>query len=437
MRFGQRSPGGTTGYAAPPAGSKTTVTVDGSSVAQTIDGFGVSVNSGAWHGGTVAPWLTNLVQEMGASIVRVVVEEMDAFSNGGTPYTSTFSSTTQYTNLWNTIGALNTAGLTSGVTISCMGQGPPWMGQPLGTSTATKNAWADAITQLVNYGLNTAGVQFGHIAPTNEPDLNQYEGVQMSPWSMYADCLNRLATQLDSMSISRSLKISGSETYDILGGAQTGFTAMQGQTTLMTRVSYGTAHNYGTSWGGFPAWIAGQGFNWWQTEVADFDQALTAVDNGASAVLRWDYVDSIYNHATRRGDAGLGNDIFPGYPSLVSWDGSTTYARRSDYYKWCHLCRHIRPGSQKIGLSTSGTITGRAFKHTANNTVTVVGSNSGGSSVTMAVQLANLSRPQWLSMYVTDGTHNFAKQADVRPANDGVFYVTAPANCTFTLTNSA
>jgi len=53
------------------------VTIDGVQTYQTIDGFGVDVNTGWWNGGEVTPAIGLLVDQLGATLFRAVIEEMD------------------------------------------------------------------------------------------------------------------------------------------------------------------------------------------------------------------------------------------------------------------------------------------------------------------------------------------------------------------------
>src|SRR5262245_34251179 len=57
--------------------SAATLNVDGSQQFQTIDGFGVNVNTGWWNNGEVKPAIDMLVDQLGANIFRAVIEESD------------------------------------------------------------------------------------------------------------------------------------------------------------------------------------------------------------------------------------------------------------------------------------------------------------------------------------------------------------------------
>ena len=51
--------------------------VDSSKQYQVIDGFGVNVNSLSWNGGELRPALDLLVDQLGATIFRVVIDNTD------------------------------------------------------------------------------------------------------------------------------------------------------------------------------------------------------------------------------------------------------------------------------------------------------------------------------------------------------------------------
>jgi hypothetical protein len=73
------------------------------------------------------------------------------------------------------------------------------------------------------------------------------------------------------------------------------------------------------------------------------------------------------------------------------------------YYGAKHYFRFVRPGAQRIGVSGGGSLQVSAYKHTANNTVTVVIINTGAAT---SVTIAGSGLPSQFYRHLTDATHN-------------------------------
>ena len=118
--------------------SEVTITIDGSAKYQTMDGFGVNINPAWWYNGNytdatvVQPAIDLLVDSLGATIYRAVIEEIDweEVNDDNDPnhfnwdyYNKVFSNT-RFTGVWNTLRYLNRKGITDGLVISFMGAAP-------------------------------------------------------------------------------------------------------------------------------------------------------------------------------------------------------------------------------------------------------------------------------------------------------------------------
>src|SRR5204862_4027067 len=112
------------------------LTIDGAQTFQTIDGFGVNVNSHSWNGGELAPALDMLNDQMGATLYRVVydMEDWESTNDNADPntpdwaYYNALYSDASFQELWGTLHYLNQKGVTGGITLSLMGRVPQWMG---------------------------------------------------------------------------------------------------------------------------------------------------------------------------------------------------------------------------------------------------------------------------------------------------------------------
>jgi hypothetical protein len=153
-----------------PASSQNLV-VDSSTQYQVIDGFGVNVNSLSWNGGELRPALDLLVDQLGATIFRVVFDNADweATNDNSDPnvfnwdyYNGVYTSA-KFEELWSTIAYLNQKGITSRLMLNFMGPVAGWMGGNRINQSA-EDEWVEMIASLLDYAINTRNLQIGLLA---------------------------------------------------------------------------------------------------------------------------------------------------------------------------------------------------------------------------------------------------------------------------------
>jgi hypothetical protein len=181
------------------------------------------------------------------------------------------------------------------------------------------------------------------------------------------------------------------------------------------------------------------------TELSIPEQIFTMIGQGAAAAMIWDAYDSVYNHAIIAGqyyNDGRGttppNDA-GNLPALMSYNsGSGTYAARAQFYQM-HTFRYVIPGSIRIGASESNSsLTVYAFRHAATGRVTIIGRNTGGSSITLSGAMSNVGSVGALQFYQTSISNNynsFTRGSDAA-VTGGAFIVTVAGNSYFTLTSA-
>ena len=112
--------------------------IDGAIKFQTMDGFGVNINPAWWYNGSytdakvVQPAIDLLVDSLGATIFRAVIEEIDweEVNDDNDPghfnwdYYNKIFSNVRFSGVWNTLRYLNHKGITDGLVISFMGAAP-------------------------------------------------------------------------------------------------------------------------------------------------------------------------------------------------------------------------------------------------------------------------------------------------------------------------
>ena len=293
-------------------GSGTALAINGAQTFQTMDGFGVNINSLSWKNGQLAPALDRLVDEVGAKTWRVVFDMMDWESTNdnadpNTPdwtYYNALYSNAKFQNLWGTLRYLNQKGITSGIMLSFMGRVPPWMGGPRITNTAAmEDEFVETVATLLYYARNTENVQFDLLDPLNEPDWDGFEGPQVDQWQ-YPRLLQKLSAKLDAMGLG-DLQIRRPQHRAVIStGVDTYLPQLFANSVVMSKLDHFGLHNYAGQTGGADARIKGSAYpqkNFWMTELSIPEQIFTMIGQGAAAAQIWDAYDSVYNHAILAG----------------------------------------------------------------------------------------------------------------------------------------
>lgn len=429
-----------------PAHAQVNLTVDGSQQFQVIDGFGVNVNVASWNNGELRPALDLLVDQLGATIWRVIIDNADweATNDNSDPnvfnwtyYNSVYTSV-KFEELWSTIAYLNQRGHSAGVMLNIMGPVASWMGGSR-INTSVEDEYVEMIASLVYYGRITRGLQIALLAPMNEPDWDGIEGPQVDQWQ-YARLMRKLAQKLDANGLS-AVRLVGPDTAQISTGLTNYMAEMMRDSVVMGKVDHIGLHNYAGDSGGADSAIKSSAYpnrNFWITEVVNIWDILTHLSQGPAAVLVWDAYDAVYNHAILAGRGTTPpNDVGNG-PPLIAYNTSTrTYTPRKGFYECAQLFKFVSPGARRIGATDSNSsLTVYAFQHPGTGRMTIVGRSTSGSSMTISGTLRNVPALSTLQVYRTNGSLNMERGTDVQVSN-GAFTLTVAANTMFTLTTDS
>jgi O-glycosyl hydrolase len=422
------------------------LTIDGSQQFQAIDGFGVNVNSASWNNGQLRPALDLLVDQLGATIFRVVIDNADwetANDNGDpqtfnwTAYNGIYTSP-KFEELWGTIAYLNQKGITQNLMLNIMGPVAAWMGGSRINPTA-EDEWVEMIASLTAYARNTRNLQFGLLSPMNEPDWDGIEGPQVDEFQ-YVRLIQKLSQKLDALALSGILLV-GPDTASVDRGVQAYFSAMVANATLMAKLAHFGLHNYAGYTAGAEQAIASSPYpskNFWMTEVSNIWDALPQLVQGAAATLVWDAFDSVYNHAILAGRGTIPPNDAGNGPALLAYNTATgIYTPRKAFFEHAQLFRYVVPGARRIAAADPhANLTVLAFHHATTHRLTIVGRNAGSGSLTIAGSLANLPAVSALQFYLTDASVNMQRMADV-PVSGNAFTFTVAGGSTFTLVSSS
>jgi O-glycosyl hydrolase len=422
------------------------LSVDGAQHFQTIDGFGVNVNSASWHNGELRPALDLLVDQLGATIFRVVIDNADWEDPNDNDDAHTFDepfytgvyTTPKFEALWSTMAYLNQKGITHNLMLNIMGPVATWMGGSQ-IHAAIEDEWVEMLASLVYYARTVRGLQFGLLSPMNEPDWDGYEGPQVDQFQ-YVRLMQKLSQKLDGLGLS-AIRLVGPDTASVDAGVQAYFPEMLANATLMAKLSHFGLHNYAGNTAGADEAIKRSAFptkNFWMTEVSNLWDALPEIAQGATATLVWDAYDSVYNHAILAGrgttppnDAGNG-------PALLAYDAMTgIYTPRKAFYEHVQLFKYVEPGALRIAATASNdALAVVAFQHPQTNRVTIVGRNSGSGDLTIDGSLANLPPIVSLQFSITDVSADAQRLTDI-PVSGNTFTLTVSPGATFTLTTAS
>jgi hypothetical protein len=178
-----------------------TIRIDGSRKFQHLEGLGVNINTAWWYKGdyrdsrVVQPAIDLLVDSLGATLFRAVIEEIDweAVNDNDDPdqfnwdyYNQVFSGP-RFQGVWKTLRYLNHKGIVDGLMLSFMGAPPAaapltpkdkqksWMGNTdYSISPDKEDEFVETLAAFLYYARNTAKIRFSLVSPMNETDVVSY-----------------------------------------------------------------------------------------------------------------------------------------------------------------------------------------------------------------------------------------------------------------------
>ncbi len=466
-----------------PAGHSGTISmnlnIDASSTYQTIDGFGVNINPAWWYNGEyhdakiVRPAIDMLVDSLGATIYRAVIEEIDweVVNDDKDPdhfnwaYYNTVFSNERFQGVWNTLRYLNQKGITNDLMISFMGSAPAapplekpdqkrsWMG---GTDYSIKPGMEDELVETIAaflyYMRNTEKIQFSLVSPMNETDVTSLskspehpegfvEGPNISDPVQYVRIVKKLAARLDAIGMSDIRFVAPDAASDKLFRGI--LEEMVKDTCLMGKMACWGVHQYGNDASNY--WnIINQPSNmnksFWVTETAGIRNLLGQLDDDARAYIFWDGYDCVYQHGRRNGYGSVPpNDwVFwfgPGEGKpLIRFDSAAgDWKPRKQFYQFAQVMRFIRPGAIRIGVTgADSNLTAFAFRNPDGNAV-IVGRNNSTAAISLSATMTGIPVPKNPLLIYTDSISDMSRRHDFSVSDNGL-EISVPALSVFTIT---
>jgi O-glycosyl hydrolase len=462
--------------------SEITIKIDGASRYQTLDGFGVNINTAWWYNGkyedarVVRPAIDMLVDSLGATIFRAVIEEMDweAVNDNHDPndfnwtYYNRIFTNARFQGVWNTLRYLNKKGITDGLVISFMGAPPAsppvskpdrknnWMGGADYTIAPTmEDELVESIAALLYYMRHTAGIQFRLVSPMNETDVlamsksaehpdGIVEGPNIPDAVQYVRVVRKLAEKLDAIGMADIRFVAPDAAGDRLFGDC--LAEMAKDSWLMGKLACWGVHQYGNDAANYLK-IVSQPDNpnksFWVTETAGIGNLLGQLNDNAGAYIFWDGFDCVYQHARRNGYGNFPpNDwVFwfgprEGKPLIEYIASENSWKPRKQFYQFSQVMKFIKPGAVRIGTEgTDSSLVTCAFIDPDGHLV-ITGRNNSKRECTLGGTFANLPELKNLKLIYTDSSHNLIERSNIR-VSDARFVANIPAESVFTITGKA
>jgi O-glycosyl hydrolase len=420
------------------------VAVDAAQDYQTIDGFGVNINSKYWGAPAFDTALELLVDGLGATLYRVDIwGKSDWADTGDDVYTGD-----TFRKGWAMMRYLNERGIEPYLTAS--GDVPRWMLAPDGKTLAAYDEFCEMLVSMVEWARRREGLRFRYFGPLNETDIGSPEGPSVS-----AQEFVRVMETLD-----RKLAGRGLDDIRLVVAEQANFNAdyvreLLTSEPLRQRIGVLGMHTYRDippeEYAAFmqvaqPGLDAGMRL--WMGEYGDLDQSgekewyvawasttrlLGALEAGFTGAMVWDAFDNVHDH----------DGAWTIYGLLRT--GLRLFTPKKRYFAARQVYRYVRPGFRRIAVRhDSPDLRVLAFASSDRKQATLVGYNASPVAVNINANLAGFGAALLagnMAYYRTSEAENCVRvaEAPVRTGNwpyTGID-VQVPAWSIFTLSNAS
>jgi O-glycosyl hydrolase len=436
---------------------------------QQIQGFGINY-TGPYFRDDQKAMFDKLIDDLGVTMFRVVPYLVDSnweeTNDNDDPnvmnweYYNDRYSTPIFEATWKGLRYLNSKGIRP--VIALMGPVPGWMTDDKASppkhrvcqenvpadlqghlSPAMYDEFAEEVVSMVEYARNQAHVDFDYFSPFNETDCYPPEGPRIDPEEA-PKVLDAVARRLRKeglgdirLTVADNAVITNDYTDPILKDDE-----------LMKQVGVFTFHTYGEDSVGpqvarvkaskypqVPVWLTEYGDlsdqnktfenQWKQFSLAANRRALTALNQGASAIFYFDAFDDYEECAKRLCYYGLFRS------------GSHVYSAKKSYFATRQLYHFVRPGWRRIGATTDAAgLTVSAFKGPSAASLVIVGVKEGGPNHFKIELPPNATGPTTWELFETTRELDCQKVKEVF-VRGGIAEFDLPGEAVFTLVGSS
>jgi hypothetical protein len=434
-------------------GKMITLRVDANQTYQTLDGFGVNINS-KYFDSRLLPAMNMLVDDLGATLYRVDIwGKSNWIDPGGTlgraaalapQHLESIYTGEIFRRGWGMMRWLNTRGIRPYLTAS--GIVPTWMLGADGKTLTDYGAFADMMVSMLDWAKNKEKLDFNLFGPLNETDIGDPEGPTVDPtgFAMVCEILDaRLHERgLDDMRLVVAEQAHFNSAY---------LAALTSKPALRDRIAVFALHDYrdippeeyaevldvvkNSPYAGQPLWMTEfgdleqSGEREWYVAWIMFSRLLDQLSAGFNAALVWDAYDNYHDH----------DEFWTIYGLLRT--GLRAFTPKKRYHAVKHVFRFVRPGFHRVSLTGDATVVrALAFASPDRSQVVVTGMNTGLVPARLNILLDGLALPEArVDCYCTSETENCARleQAPLKGGNwpfTGIDACIPPASI-FTVTN--
>jgi len=440
------------------------VKLDPSTRYQEVQGFGINY-TGPYFRNDQKRMFDKLIDDLGVTMFRVVPylvysnwEETPGPKNS--EYWNDRYSTPIFEATWNGLRYLNSRGIRP--MISLMGPVPAWMTDANPPppqhkvcqdkvapalqghlSPAHYDAFAEEVVTMVEYARTQAHVDLDYFSPFNETDCYPPEGPRIDP-DEAPKVLDAVARRLKQaglgdvrLAVPENAVITNDYTGPILKDDE-----------LMKQVGAFAFHTYGedsvgpqvervqaSKYARIPVWLTEYGDlndedktfdnQWKNFSLAANRRALTALNQGATAIFYFDVFDDYEECARRLCFYGLFRSA------------SHVYSPKKSYYATRQLYHFVRPGWRRIRVTAEAPgLTLSAFQGPTSDDMVLVGVKEGGPNhLSIELPPSSTSLASW-KLYETTRELD-CEPVGTLPVRDGRAEIDLPAEAVFTLVGSS
>ena len=378
------------------AGMMVQIRVNANQGFQTIDGFGVNINSKQWQP-RLLPAMELLLDDLGATLYRV-----DVFGKSNWPDPSGTLGVTALDPArlndiyrgetacrgWEMIRYLNEHGIEPYLTAS--GDVPAWMISPDGKTLTDYEHFSEMMVSLVEWAIHREGLKIRCFGPLNETDIGSPEGPGLSPQE-YPKVLEILDQKLTARGITVPLVVPEQGHFNAHYIRQ--ITARQ---SLAARIGVFTTHCYAdippVQFAEVRSAVSSfADAHLWMGEYGDLDQSgekewyvawvmtlrlLDLLENGYHGALVWDAYDNYHDHDEHWTIYGLFRT------------GLRAYTPKKRYYASKQVFRFVKPGYQRLSIEVSNLdVRALAFASPDRRQAVVIGVNQSSQPRNLNVSL--------------------------------------------------
>jgi O-glycosyl hydrolase len=456
---------------------ETILQVDAGTKYQAIDGFGVNINAAWWLDGAyrdasvVKPAIDMLIDSLGATIFRVIIEEMDweVVNDDDDPekfnwtYYNRVFSDARFQGIWSTLHYLNQRGITDGLVINFMGAPPAsepltkpdpaksWMGDTnYSISPAMEDEFVESVAALLYYARNTEKINFRLVSPMNETDIvaatknaehpdGIVEGPNMPDAEQYVRVIRKLAEKLDRIGMDDICFVAPDAAGEKLFRAC--FDEIIKDPYLMGKLACWGVHQYGSDARNYQQILSNfqnPVKTYWITETAGIKNLFGQLDDQVAAHLFWDGFDCVYRHGMRNGyGCDPPNDWVywegeQGKPLLAFNKSDQSWTPRKQFYEFSQIFKFVRPGAVRVGASINNAELAVYAYRNPNGQLVIVGRNNGSDPVFIHGTINGLTAISELNMFITNADLSLQEIEDII-VSDNTWMVDIPAGTIFTM----